>query len=622
MTEAEFEALVHRLEERARHAPRAYRMRVVGLAALAQAVVGAGLLVLAAGCGGLVVLAALGHGRALLLQVGVAVAALAVLVGRALWVGLEAPRGFRLKKEAAPRLADCVEQLRRGLAAPPVHEILVTADFVAALAQRPRLGLLGWQKNTLILGLPFLLTCSEEQFRAAVGHELAHLSGRRGRLNAWIYRARAAWSRIAEQLQRERHWASSVFRRFFRWHAPLFEAWSFVLARRHELDADAAAAGVTSPEDVRDALMALHVHGRFLQERFWPRVQAGAQHTPSPEENPFADLPQLLAEVDEQDARAWMEAALAEETTVSDTHPCLRDRLAALGMEPALPGSPEVSAGESLLGPALPGLSARIGEQWCFDAALWWNERYEHTESMRKRRGELESAARTGLISPDEAWECAELSEELDGAAAALPLYRDLVEEDLEDPRPRFALGRLLLASGDESGLVHLDGAAELDDEAVLPASKLAADFLARRGRSAEAKVYAERAAQHRERIEREHEERQTLPFDARYLAHDLADEELEGFRERLARWPLRRAWLVRKELTVRPEPPLFVLGAEWRLPRWRVASDRLRTPLQDELARELELPGEGFVLVLNGRERRFWRMFTGVQGSQVVPGR
>ncbi len=621
MTQAEFEAFVHRLEERAALAPRAHRLRVVALAALGYAYVGGVLGLLLAAVGVLVWLAAFGEDVALLAEAGLPLAALAVLIVRSLWVKLDPPAGFRLKREAAPRLADCVEQLRRRLGAPRVHEILVTYDFEAALARRPRLGLLGWQKNHLILGLPFLLACSAPQFRAVVAHELSHLSGRHGRSNGWIYRVREAWIRLDEHLARDRHWGSFVFRRFFHWYAPTFGAWSFVLARRNELEADRAAAEVTSPEDARDALVAFAVRARFLRERFWPRVHAGTDEAPSPEENPFADLPQQLREIDEKEALAWIEEALAEETTVADTHPCLRERLSALGVEATLP-SAETSAGESLLGQALPGLSARIGEQWCFDAALWWNERYEHTRSARKQQGELRSRGRAGGLSPDEAWECAQLTEELDGAEAALPLYRDLVEEDLEDPRPRFALGRLLLARDDDAGLVHLDGAMELDDDAVLPACELAADFLARRGRDVEAKPYAELAARRRDRLERDREERSSIPFDARYLAHELEPRALQELRQQLARWPLQRAWLVRKELEVRPEDPLFVLGVQWSLPWWGRSDDAVRDPLQAELASELELPGEGFILVLNGRNRRFWKMFRGVEGARILPER
>ncbi len=331
MTEAEFEALVRRLEQRARHAPRAYRLRVLGLATLGYACIGATLLLLLGLAGVLAWLAAFGHGPARLLQ-GLALAALAGVVLRSLWVKLAPPAGFRLKSEAAPRLADCVEQLRRRLGTPRVHEIRITSGFDATLAQRPRLGMLGFQKNYLILGLPFLLACSAQQFQAVVGHELGHLTGRYDRLGSWIYRARARWSHLAEQLDRQGHWAGFVLRRFFQWYAPCFAARSFVLARHHELEADRAAADATSPEEVRDALIATAVRGRFLTERFWPAVHAGADDAPSPELNPFADLQEQLAEIAAEEAWSWLEDALAVQANAADTHPCLRERLAALGV--------------------------------------------------------------------------------------------------------------------------------------------------------------------------------------------------------------------------------------------------------------------------------------------------
>jgi Zn-dependent protease with chaperone function len=620
VTHAEFEALVHRLEERARRAPRAYRLRVLALAALGYAYIGAVLLGLLGLLGGTVFLATYGRNLALLLKSGVGLAALAGMVGRSLWVRLEPPAGVPLTRDKAPALIDCVEELRRALRAPKVHRILVTYDFNAAMGQRPRLGVLGWQKNHLVLGLPFMLAASPEQFRAVVAHELGHLSGQHSRLNGWIYRLRSAWSRLDEQLEKEQHWGSFIFKPFFHWYAPFFNAWSFVLARSNEFEADRAAAGLTSPETTRDALVGFEVRARFLSERFWPAVHAGADDCPSPELNPFADMPKQFGTIAADDARAWVERALAEETTVFDTHPCLRERVEALGVEPRIPEADAETAAHAFLGRALPGLSARLAEKWCFDAALWWNERYEHVTAARKRLGELVSRAGAGL-SPDESWELARLSEELEGADAALPLYRDMVEEDLEDARASFALGRLLLARGDETGLVYVDHAIELADDAILPGCELAYGFLIDRGREAEAELYRKKYLARSALVDRDREERNSLPFDASYVPHGLEPAALEDFRQRLARWPVKRAWLVRKQLEVFPERPLFVLGVERRVPWWRSGDDaKLRTALQDELARELDLPGEGFILVLNGRKRRYWNLFRPVAGAQILP--
>jgi hypothetical protein len=201
-------------------------------------------------------------------------------------------------------------------------------------------------------------------------------------------------------------------------------------------------------------------------------VYVRAHELPSPDPvNPFEMLPEMLAEVSEQARHEWLRLALVENP----------------GLEPRIPEAPERSAAEELLGKALPGLTARLAEMWRFAVAGWWNERYAYATTARKRLMELESE---GI----ETWERAQLTEEIEGGEAALPLYRGLVEQDLDDAPASFALGRTLLAQGDEAGLVHLDRAMELVPEATEPVCEHAFRFLVRTDRGAEAKRYAPKA--------------------------------------------------------------------------------------------------------------------------------
>lgn len=618
MTHEHFESLVRRLEADARRAPRVYRLRVLALAMLGYAYVGVVLLVLLALLGGLGWLATQGKGMSLVVKGGAALGYVAWVIGRALWVRIDPPSGIPLKRSASPALFECVDELRSQLRAPRVHEILLLDDFNAAVVQHPRLGVLGWQKNYLLLGLPYLQAATPEEFRSVIGHELGHLSGNHGRLRGWVYRVRASWSRLAARLEQEEHWSRFVFQRFFHWYAPFFSAWSYALARQDEYEADRASAELTSPEVAGASLVGGEVRSRFLQERFWPAIYARAEELASPDAvDPFETLPGEIAAIDPEDAQAWLDAGLAVQTTVDDTHPCLRERLAALEVEPRIPAPPATSAAQELLGKALSGLKARLAEIWRFEAAEWWNGRYEYVTAARKRLGELASV---DDLRPAEAWERAQLTEELEGADAALPLYRDLVEEDLEDASASFALGRLLLARGDETGLVHLDHAMELAPDAIVPCCELACDFLGRRGRPADSVPYRERCLERQRLIEQDASERSSLPYNAVYLEHALDPETLARFQEQLSAWPLKRAWLVRKQLEVFPERPLYVLGMERRVSWWRPEDEKLGRELQDELGDQLETPGECFILVLNGRKKKTWQLFTRVAGSQILP--
>ncbi|HSO07159.1 MAG TPA: M48 family metallopeptidase, partial [Pelomicrobium sp.] len=109
---------------------------------------------------------------------------------RSLWVKIEAPDGYRLTPKDHPELFAEIENLRRRLGVPRIHRVVLTEEFNAAMSQTPRLGVLGWQRNTLVLGLQLLMSLSPEQARAVVAHEFGHLSGNHSRFNGWIYRLR------------------------------------------------------------------------------------------------------------------------------------------------------------------------------------------------------------------------------------------------------------------------------------------------------------------------------------------------------------------------------------------------------------------------------------------------
>src|SRR5690606_25897917 len=158
------------------------------------------------------------------------------------------------------------------------------------IVQVPRLGLFGWQKNYLILGLPLMQLLSLDEFKAVLAHEFGHLSGAHGRFGAWIYRVRTGWARLNEWRQQQRRWGSFVFVPCCGWCAPKFAAYSFVQARRQEYEADQLAAEALGADAIGRALVRLNLKARELSERYWPTVYAAADRDPTPTVAPFAAL--------------------------------------------------------------------------------------------------------------------------------------------------------------------------------------------------------------------------------------------------------------------------------------------------------------------------------------------
>src|SRR5262249_52367989 len=117
MTDAEFEALVARLDQQARRRPAAYRLKVLllayaGYAYVALVLVIAGVLFIAS-------LATLPYLKAAAVKFALVFGAFFWLVVRAMWVRLEPPKGHRVTRRAAPELFDLIDRPQRSPPAPP-----------------------------------------------------------------------------------------------------------------------------------------------------------------------------------------------------------------------------------------------------------------------------------------------------------------------------------------------------------------------------------------------------------------------------------------------------------------------------------------------------------------------
>ena len=119
MDEERWQALVARLEERARSNPAAHRRKVALVAVLGYGFI-AVLLLLLLGLAAVAVLLAI-HGPLLLLKLLLPIGALVWVVLRSLHVKLEPPEGVRLDKRDAPELFRMVDEVRKKVRGPRVH---------------------------------------------------------------------------------------------------------------------------------------------------------------------------------------------------------------------------------------------------------------------------------------------------------------------------------------------------------------------------------------------------------------------------------------------------------------------------------------------------------------------
>lgn len=605
--EPKFGRLVRHLERWAAAHALSYRLMVMLLALVGYAYLMGALLLVVAAAGaivfqlpGLLIFPAFG------LFVLAPFFVLASIIVSALWVRMEAPGGYEVTHETAPALFALLDKVRRAARAPRFHRVLITEEFNASVASLPRLGVFGWSRNYLSLGMPLLQSVSEAEFTAIVAHEFGHLAGKHGWFRAWIYRLRMTWWRIADALQQRARWSRWFFKPFYSLYVPYFNAYSFVLARADEYEADRMAAEIAGSEAAATALVRVDTVGHYLSSRFWPTLYKAANNHAEPPYLPLARLQEELGKpLAATDGADGYNSALACATDLSDTHPSLSDRLDAIGAAALPPAPPAGSAAQSLLGSQLLAkIIDTLDSKWRWLTLEGWKDYYQHSRNDRRTLSELEGKARQETLTPAERLQRARLTEQFVGDEAALPLYREIVVAEARNAPVRFELGCILIDRNDAEGLALLEAAMAIDDRLTVAGCERIYLYLMRAGRGPEAEAYRLRLVEQRQLEELAAEQRMAPRLRDRFEEHGMDPQDVARLVESLrAHHAVRRAYLMRKRVSILPHRPYHIL-----LVRSTTAPDKVGYSLAELLAGSVEFPGDAYVLHLTWR--KWWLLW------------
>lgn len=610
MNSQEFEVLVRSLESKAKRHPRRFvwvtgLLAVIGFAYLLLVF----LFSLASTLGIVALVIAFPNWLTIKLGLvfGVLLGGLAFAILRALWVRLSPPDGVRLTVDNAPQLMRLVDDLRRRIGSARFHRVVLNGDYNASVVQVPRLGLFGWHSNHLVLGLPLMQSMAPKEFEAVLAHEFAHLAGGHGRFGNWLYRLRRSWERLFEQLARQQTGGARLLTGFLGWFWPRFNGHAFVLSRAHEYEADALAARVSGAENIASALKRIAVYARHLDESFWKDVYLRARHVAEPPADIFTELPvRLRAGPERGDAEKWMRQAYLINTTMEDTHPCLRERLSALsqlpeeGLRGEMPVLVGATAADELLGPHQSVLAASLGQEWADRARAAWAARHEETKSyaavLEASRDQSIPSAETTVAA---LWKRADAVAGLEGSEAAQPLIAQILGQEPEHPGALFARGAHRLQQDDPSGIPDLERAMQLDETWAGPGLELLAGYHHRHGHADELRQLGTRWEQHAARTQAAEEERAVVLLNDVLGPPVLSEKEKENFLATVSAEPaVAAAWCVKKETRHLPHVPMHLITVKVSLPWWRFQSDSATQKMVGRLASGLNLNGTFLVFV------------------------
>lgn len=451
--EPRFAPMIERLERLAADSPRGHGYRVLAAGMLGYAVF-AGILLLFLGIMLGIVVFLVSHpgaaagGIKLLIPIGTVAFSL-VLALRVEW---PRPDGIVIDEAEAPSLHQFVDALHFATKGPRIHEVRITGEMNAAIAQYPRLLFLS-SRNILSIGLPLLQALSQKEVEAVIAHEMGHFAGAHGRTAAFIYHIRMRWSQLGKRLSRGI--VAGGLRRFFQWYGPWFAAYSFVLARRQEYEADALAARIVGPATMANALIRIAYQSARWNEG-WSLIWSQAVERPDPPSSPYRLLGDIASAQPDEAAPDVLARALNRQRDLDDTHPSLSQRLAALRVAPQLPPPFKEPAAAVLLGPALTSIIDQLDAEWHSTADESWAEEYSGRQDLRTERQALKNCATTEDLDYEGQHRLAQLLEVIDGPQQGADAFAAVLERFPNAHGSRFRHGDALLDAGDETGVASL----------------------------------------------------------------------------------------------------------------------------------------------------------------------
>lgn len=475
------------------------------------------------------------------------------------------PGGVELSASDAPELFDFVKRAAVELKARKPSKILVDDRFNAAVVTIPRFGIFG-QKVLLIVGLPLMRSLSPEQFRAVIAHEIGHISGKHGAFAKWAYQMTEAWNRLLESQAAVEHKFAALYQGFIDRFIPYFSAYSFVLMREHERDADRDAVSLTGARPLGEALILMDTKSIYIAEDFWPGMHKENIERETPPERLFTRLVESLASVSADRAAGSLQQALAVPTDLNDTHPALADRLRLIGYwtsgdQPEIPGGAHEDAAAYYLREFVQKITAQYDDEWDEHSRKPWRERYDVFQETQKRLAEIEQKRETEVLSHEEMRELARLLTELEGISAARPVIEEAAEKFPDDAVAWYNLGAVRLEQGDETGLALLEKAAAIDPSFRFDIDQISFSFLRSKGRLEEAKTYANSIDDRAEIFAKAEKERNLLLPGDKFEMHDLPQDLLDSIPPKLVGLDeITALYAVHKKVEHLPEHPFRVL--------------------------------------------------------------
>jgi hypothetical protein len=430
---------------------------------------------------------------------------------------------------------------------------------------------------------------------------------------------------VFEQMARRRSRFGGGLYTFINWYWPVFNGHAFVLARANEYEADECSVRLAGADVAASALMRFPVNNRLLNEKFWPDIYSRANNEKEAPQEVMMELNRVLKSspaVD--DAGRWLRQSFLMATNNADTHPCLKDRLRAIGRLPTgidqgqipVPQPPASTADEQFLGSFAATAVRQISNDWRKVIERQWAARYEQAQKIASELAAV-NVTEPSQITTAQVWEKARKIVELKGDEAAVTTLEQVIALEPKHAAANFILGRHHLSKDDSRGVQFIEVAMRHDPDLTASCCELLHTYFNRTGQHDKLRSLEKTFDEHQRRMALSQRGRiEIFPNDT-FIYHELTEEQLVAFEKIFEAEPeIGSVAIVKKEFAFDPNIICYVVAIKPK--GWlRGLRKNIDRELPERIHSKLGLPGHVFVF-LSKTEKVLSANIFGVYGALI----
>ncbi len=276
------------------------------------------------------------------------------------------PTGLEITKEKFPHLLKLIEELQAEFNQPKIDRIILRDKYEICVLKTPRSQMPFLNTQTLIIGLPVLLTMSPLYFRALLARRIGQLSTQHTPVTTRLYFLSDIWAQFNVSCKHSKNGFTKALGYFFQVYTPFYQTLLMPLLQEEELEADSYGMDLINDRDMVECLVYEDVVRQFLKNKFWPKIYHMAKRSKTPEFMPFSQMTKVVkAGITDDEISETIQASLRVEVNNPAPMPSLTKRLNHLGhANPLPPKRLSTTAAEDYLGSALEKIIPLFDKRW------------------------------------------------------------------------------------------------------------------------------------------------------------------------------------------------------------------------------------------------------------------